>query len=398
VASIYRPTYTDRATGQKKKLAKWYGKYRDAAGVLVRAPLSENKQAAQQMLANLVKQAELERAGVVDPFARHSKRPLIEHLDEWEAELRSGDCTAAGVSLRVGRARRLIVGCGFAFIADISGSEAEKWLGRLREDGIALRCGRGKRQQRGASVQTSNFYLAAAKAFAQWLVDDGRAQRNPLARLSGGNPNLDRRHVRRDMTDDEFASLFASTLTRRRLHGLSGPDRAMLYLAAVYTGLRASELANLEPMSIDFETATMTVEAAYSKHRRQDVLPLHPDFLERLRPWLASKPAGLRLWPGKWASGRHAAKMLARDMTTAGLSCRGEDGVSDFHSLRVVFISRLVRAGVRPKEAQALARHSTITLTMDRYAKLHLHDVRAALDMVPPIEPKRENNGQDKAG
>ncbi|MFW5690732.1 MAG: tyrosine-type recombinase/integrase, partial [Planctomycetota bacterium] len=41
--------------------------------------------------------------------------------------------------------------------------------------------------------------------------------------------------------------------------------------------------------------------------------------------------------------------------------------VVDFHALRHTFISNLARAGVHPRNAQALARHSTIDLTMNVY-------------------------------
>ena len=39
--------------------------------------------------------------------------------------------------------------------------------------------------------------------------------------------------------------------------------------------------------------------------------------------------------------------------------------VADFHSLRVLFISRVVAGGASVKEAQTLARHSTPLLTMN---------------------------------
>ena len=41
--------------------------------------------------------------------------------------------------------------------------------------------------------------------------------------------------------------------------------------------------------------------------------------------------------------------------------------VADFHALRHTFITNLAESGVHPKLAQELARHSTITLTMDKY-------------------------------
>jgi integrase len=59
--------------------------------------------------------------------------------------------------------------------------------------------------------------------------------------------------------------------------------------------------------------------------------------------------------------------------------------VFDFHALRHQFISNLPRGGASPKEAQALARHSTITLTMDRYTHLGIVDLTAALDRLPKL-------------
>jgi hypothetical protein len=59
--------------------------------------------------------------------------------------------------------------------------------------------------------------------------------------------------------------------------------------------------------------------------------------------------------------------------------------VFDFHALRHQFISNLAAAGVHPKVAQTLARHSTITLTMDRYTHLGLMDQTTALDKLPDL-------------
>lgn len=97
----------------------------------------------------------------------------------------------------------------------------------------------------------------------------------------------------------------------------------MMYLTVAYTGLRASELASLTIASIDLtsEPATVTVEAAYSKHRKRDELPLHPELTTRLRQWLAGNRSLLDetrdiiringfteeeteapLWPGQWGN------------------------------------------------------------------------------------------------
>jgi hypothetical protein len=85
--------------------------------------------------------------------------------------------------------------------------------------------------------------------------------------------------------------------------------------------------------------------------------------------------------------------MKQADPDTPGIPYTDADGrVFDFHALRHQFISNLAAAGVHPKVAQALARHSTITLTMNRYTHLGLHNEAAALDKLPqpPSGPKTE--------
>lgn len=53
--------------------------------------------------------------------------------------------------------------------------------------------------------------------------------------------------------------------------------------------------------------------------------------------------------------------------------------------LRHTFISNLARGGVHPKIAQQLARHSTITLTLDRYTHSITGDLASALDVLPSM-------------
>jgi len=59
--------------------------------------------------------------------------------------------------------------------------------------------------------------------------------------------------------------------------------------------------------------------------------------------------------------------------------------MADFHALRHTFITNLANSGVHPKVAQALARHSTITLTMDRYTHTVVGEQTAALAALPDL-------------
>src|SRR5207244_5524529 len=212
---------------------------------------------------------------------------------------------------------------------------------------------------------------------------------------------LDVRLERRSLAPNEFAALLEATRQRPDSFGLSGSDREMLYLVAANTGFRASELASLLPESFQLEPPkkktdpplAVRIKAAYAKNRKEVDQPLRPDLAARIGEWMAGKPADRPLWPA-WNIGggivrkwwKDAAEMIKADLEAAGLAYHDVDGrVFDFHALRHLFISNLCHAGVHPKEAQILARHSTITLTMDRYTHLGIADAAAALDKLPAL-------------
>src|SRR5262245_36386148 len=133
----------------------------------------------------------------------------------------------------------------------------------------------------------------------------------------------------------------------------------------------------------------ITVQAAYSKHRREDVLPLHVALTTLLEAWLPTKPKDQPVWPGKWAKSKHAALMLRHDLKAAGIPYVDDGGLYvDFHALRHTFITNMVKSGVAPKMAQALARHSTIDLTMNVYTSLTVHDQASALASLPSLTTK----------
>lgn len=62
--------------------------------------------------------------------------------------------------------------------------------------------------------------------------------------------------------------------------------------------------------------------------------------------------------------------------------------MADFHALRHTFITNLANSGVHPNVAKALARHSTIQLTMDSYSHVRLDNERKAVAMLPSLEPR----------
>ncbi|MBI4583983.1 MAG: hypothetical protein HY717_08170 [Planctomycetes bacterium] len=66
------------------------------------------------------------------------------------------------------------------------------------------------------------------KSFTHWLYRNRRIAENPLSHLDGLNPELDIRHRRRALSEEELAALIEAARTGPVVEGLSGEDRAML--------------------------------------------------------------------------------------------------------------------------------------------------------------------------
>ena len=315
----------------------------------------------------------------MEPPQDHRDRLIADDLTAFRSALSNKDSTDDHVDLVVGRCKRLAEGCGFAKAADIEPMKVEEWLAGKRKDA---------KKKKGMSVQTSNHYLRAIKQFTRWLGRHKRLRTDPLIHLEMLNVAVDRRHDRRALSDDEVSRILAAAKNGGDVLGFSPADRHMLYVMALSTGLRASELASLKPESLLLleDPPTVTVKAGYSKRRRMDVLPLPSEILETVRLWLTSKPAGQPLWPGDWAEHRYAGKILQVDLLAANVDYVDANGLfADFHALRHTFITNLGRHGVPLVAAQKLARHSTPVLTAARYTHIDLADQSREVQKLPRL-------------
>ena len=250
----------------------------------------------------------------------------------------------------------------------------------------------------GMSISASNDYVACLKNFANWMVRSQRIPENPFRHLSKLNADTDPMHQRRPADPGDFARLLAATADGKPFRGLTGYDRVMLYLVATTTGFRASELASLSAGSFDFAASvpTVQVQAAYSKRRRHDQEPLRQDLADVLRGYvedvrrrrysdtLSIHQSGQPLWPGSWPD--RAAEMLRGDLEAAGIPYQDDEGrFLDFHALRHTFGTNLAKAGVPPKVAQELMRHSDVKLTLNTYSHVGLHDLAGAIEQLPSV-------------
>lgn len=421
--------------GQRVRLQSriWRGEYKDANGKACCKSLGTDRTAAEQLFADL-----LRKAARGDPFEPHRARALALHLADWQQDLANGGAGPKQVRQSVACAKRVLDGCGFAFMGDLSASRVQTFLAELREPrgpavvldpakttytrgelakllGVQPNAitpvlrrhrlpgeGEGKARRypretaeallalraKGRSIKTSNLHLAAVKQFCHWLVQDRRMPENPLEHLAGGNVKLDRRHDRRALSPEELALVLQTARESDQVfRNLTGRDRHFLYLAAMTTGYRAGELACLTPESfaLDADPPEVTLAAAFTKNKRPAQQPVPPAVAQSLAGYLAGKPAGQLVWPGTWFE--HAADMLRVDLEPAGiayvLDTQGGPLYADFHALRHSYIALLDRAGATLKEAMQLARHSDPKLTMAVYGRARLTDLGTAIEGMP---------------
>ena len=390
MARIFRQLYTvpdpdDPAKRVTRQSRKWYIEYVDGSGRRVRVPGFADRKATEHHAAQLEREAERVRCGMlVASELQHAARPLTDHLADYLKAVAARPSSPKHVEVTRARVKAVIDGLGWGRAAEATAGALQTWLGERR---------RPKPAGVGMSIQTANHYVRALKGFYRWLQDQGRIGHNPLAVLKCSNAEPDRRRERRALAADQFAALLATTrASLRPLYGLTGPQRAALYATAAYTGLRSSELASLTPESLqlDDDPPGLTVQARYSKRRRLDRLPLHPDLAALLREHVKAVEPGVPLFPGYW-SPYFGAAMMREDLVAAEIPFEAAGRRFDFHSLRVQFITELARSDVPLVTAQKLARHSTPNLTANTYSALESKDLAGGVRKLPKMttEPKK---------
>lgn len=260
---IFKAKYRDRK-GREQTAKRWYIEFVDDARVVHKLAAFTDRKATQELADNIRKLVEYKAVGrpldaammkwlegvpanlrrrlsgetrrrgrnqqralnLLDPATTVGCKPLKDHLDDFHAALVAKGTSKRQADLVVGRARRVLSGCGFKLWSDVSASRVMKYLHDLRQD-TEVRDDNGevKDVKRGISNQTFNFYVQAARQFGRWMVRDRRTTESPLDYLTGINVRTDRRHDRRALTPDELRRLLAEAEIGPDRRGMTGHER-----------------------------------------------------------------------------------------------------------------------------------------------------------------------------
>jgi integrase len=300
-----------------------------------------DRRVAEQKLALHVKELEREACGMSVPRIMREalQAPLPDHVTAFLRELEAKGRAVRTVKSYRNILHRVFASCGWKVLRDLNPRAFCEW-----------------RQSCGLKPKTINDALGTIITLCNWLERQGMMPANPFRHVEKvTNDNVGT--YRRALSADEV----------QRLLTASPPGRSWIYLFIVYTGLRRNEMNRITRGHIFLDAPQPYVEllSSMTKNRKPARQPLRPEAVAVLREKVPDD-----LMPYEWVfRGKvPSVRKFKVDLAAAGISPVDERGrVLDVHALRTTFGTMLSVAGVSPRVAMELMRHSDLKLTMRIY-------------------------------
>jgi integrase len=377
MASVYK-------RGGPRAKGPWLFSYVNHAGERkTKSARTTDKAVALRIAAKYDAETALRRDGVIDPaldaIGKQSQRSIEDHLADFESKMQVAKRTEKHITSTLQFIQWIAEYAGFKVASDITADGANKYAGKLRDE--------------GRSSRTVGAHLSAIKAFTRWLTAHQKLPRDPLVSVKKPNPKTDRRRERRAISLDEWWRLEGTTLVGPERYGMAAGERLTLYRTAIQTGLRSNELRSLTRGRLYLEESQpfITCKAGSAKNRKDARQFIQPELAEDLKTLISTKAPRAKVFAlphesnlarmlrddlaearKAWLSEakRNPKERLRRDQSDFLAAVNHEGETIDFHCLRYTCGAWLAMAGVPVKTVQVVMRHSSITLTMDTYGTL----------------------------
>ncbi len=331
---------------------RWAVDYRDGRGGRVRRVVASTAKTGRLILAELVRNSELCRAGLAPAMCRIDS--VWELWTEFEAYLEGRG--GSPLTLRNYRSSvpRVLRGIGAQVLGDVTLDRIDGW--------------KTDRRVGGARAGTVNLELRQVRRMFAWAVRRGLLQANPLQYMEGVRGAGRERGV---LELGEIELLLA----------VSGWLRPV-WVTFLLTGLRSFELRELVWDDVDLGRELLRVRG---KGGRVEYVPICEELLcvvNGLRDVLAFRARGrdrrrvfLNAWGRPWAS-----TLLIRFRACcarAGIDWRGRG--LDVHGLRRTYGTMLAADPENDvRTVMSLMRHRKVGMTMELYARPRAHRLDAA--------------------
>ncbi|MCL4510009.1 MAG: tyrosine-type recombinase/integrase [Bacteroidetes bacterium] len=224
---------------------------------------------------------------------------------------------------------------------------------------------------------TAHYYRTIKAAFSK-AVEWNYLSENPLKRIK--LPKIPK-SLPLFISEIELASILESL----QGDGRTKQDMRDLFTLAFYTGLRLSELLNLEWNDVSMAERIIKVantETFTTKSKRERIIPLNQTALEMLKK---RQPKVFSLDEKNYVFQKHPGLRYERDFVSKqfkkAVRATELNGNLHFHSLRHSFASNLVQRGVPIVAVKELLGHSSIATTMI-YSHVRREDLANAVKML----------------
>lgn len=264
--------------------------------------------------------------------------------------------------------RRLAVHTIAAYRQDLADLErfVAVYLGRddFRWDHVnrsVIRAYLGEARRQGLAPRTIARRLSAARSFFRHLRKKGAIPSNPARDVRG--PKLDRTlpgHLRGDETE----SLFRWATDRAAQENGLAETRLLAMLEILYgSGLRVSELASLNPSSIDLQRGQLRTLGKGGKER---IVPVTDAAARAVRNYLPRRQetarAGCRALFVNRSGGRLSVRSIQKAVSAALDEFAAAEGLS-VHSLRHSFATHLLDSGADLMAVKEMLGHASLSTT-----------------------------------
>lgn len=227
----------------------------------------------------------------------------------------------------------------------------------------------------GNKESTVNRYLALLKHLFSVAIREGYASKNPVKEIKLYS---EKERKERVLSLEEEARLLKAS-----------PDylRPML-ITAIHSGLRRSEIMNLEWSNVNIEARRIGVEAESAKSGRRRSVPLNALLHAALLAQKARNGKGPYVFPNENTGKPYTtlAKVFKRTCKDAKI-----EGLT-FHSLRHCFASRLLEDGTSIEIVKSLLGHHSVTIT-ERYCHSSEEAKRRAVELLAGKSAEEAENG-----
>jgi integrase/recombinase XerD len=262
------------------------------------------------------------------------------------------------------------------FLTYLAGEDVFSWqdVGREHILGYVLYL-----KRREYAPSTVGRKVAAVKSYFHFLVADGILRDDPTAAVD--SPSVDR-HLPHPLSREEVARLLAEPARSNTAKGAR--DRALLELMYA-TGMRASEVIQLELDAVDLEAGTVRCVGKGDKER---ILPLYERAREALQAYIeGNRPRLLRGRDETALFVNHRGRRLTRQglwlIVKEYAAAVGIERDITPHTLRHSFATHMLDGGAGLRELQQLLGHSNVSSTQV-YTKVSTRRKREAYDKAHP--------------